>query len=336
MAGIKVIDWLGTLVLTGGLVMFLLGLQFGSATYPWSSATVIGLIVGGCITLILFIPVEWSFARNPIIPMHLFTNISNLAAILVDLFHGVTFTLVAYFLPLYFQSVLGESPLMSGVILLPYVLALSFTSASVGIFLKITGRYVGCIIFGFVLSVLGCGLFYDLPGSKKWVKIILYQIVAGIGIGANFQPPLVALQSNVSIQDNGTVTATFSLIRNVASAIAVVIGSVAFANGMQSQQGQLRSELGPDLASSFSRDNAQANIPLIESLDDHPRNIVRQAFLHAIRNVWIEAVCFAAVGLIVCLFIRNAKLDETHTEVKFGLEGEAERHRIAQEKRKRT
>lgn len=191
--------------------MLLLGLQLGGTTYTWDSSTVICLIVFGIVTFVVFAIVEWYFARHPILPLHLYTNISNLATLLVVFFHGVTFTQASYFLPLYFQSVLGAEPLLSGVWLLPFAISLSMSSMATGIYIKKTGRYLDCIRLGFVLSVLGSGLLYDLPDSTAWAKIILYQIITGIGLGLNFQPPLIALQSNVSPQHNAAATASFSL-----------------------------------------------------------------------------------------------------------------------------
>ncbi|CAI4216044.1 unnamed protein product [Parascedosporium putredinis] len=279
LVGIKLIDWLGTTVLTGGIIMFLLGLQLGSSTHPWNSAIVIGLIVGGIMALILFVPLEWSVVRYPVIPMHLFTNVSNAATIIVNLFHGMAFTQVAYFVPLYFQAVLGASPLGSGVMLLPFVLSLSFTSAAVGLLMKATGNYVWCIRIGFA--------------------------------------------------ENGAATATFSLVRNLASAIGVVIGSVAFANAMDAQQDELVEKLGIALASNFSGNRAQASLLLVERLPESSRAIVRAAFLAAIRDVFLQMVCFVGAGLIACLFIRDVQLDDAHTEVKTGVEGEEERRQIA-------
>jgi hypothetical protein len=330
LAGIKAIDWAGSVAITGGTVMFLLGLQFGGVTYPWSSAVVIALIVAGFVALVLFLAVERFVARYPIVPPHLFSNVSNLAIILVDFFHGTAFTQAAFFLPLYFQAVLDIEPLLSGVLLLPFALSLSLTAAGAGIFLKRTGRYVGCIRLGFAFSVLGCGLLYNLPDSRAWAKIVLYQVILGVGLGANFQPPLVALQSNVPAQDNASATATFSLVRNVSSAIAVVIGSAAFANKMTSEQGMLSGELGDDApAAAFSGNNAQADVFLINTLNSSQQVVVRSAYLTAIQDVWIESVCFSAVGLISCLFIKNIKLDGAHVEVQTGLEGEDARKKIA-------
>ena len=332
-AGLKAIDWAGSATLAGGTLMFLLGLQFGGTVYAWDSTTVICLIVFGIITIMIFIAIERYYARYPIVPVHLYSNASNLAIITTNLFHGIVFTLGTYFLPLYCQSVLGSSPLMSGVLLLPFAIAMSVTTVLSGMYIKRTGRYLDCIRFGFVTLTLGLGLFYDLPNRKTWSKVIIYQIIAGLGVGLIFQPPLIALQSNVPAQDNAAATASFGLMRNVASAIGVVIGSVAVSNKMNDQQSILFQELGASAADLFSGSNAQANVFRIGDLDSAQQKIVHQAFWLSIRNIWTIGVAFAAAGLLVCLLIHHKKLDKTHVVVKTGLAGEEERRRIVMERR---
>lgn len=330
LAGLKAIDWLGSLTITGGTVMLLLGLQFGGTTFPWSSPTVICLIVFGIITIILFVAIESSpFATYPLVPTHLYTSITNLATLFVVFFHGLAFTQGTYFLPMYFQSVLGASPLLSGIWLLPFGVALSLTAVAAGFFLNRTARYNPCIRAGLFVAVLGAGLFYDLPSSRVWAKIIAFQILAGIGLGANFQPPLVALQSHVSPQDNAAATASFTLARNVAAAISVVVGSVAFGNKMAAQQGMLRAALGDELAGLMAGGDAQANLFLVDGLSIAQQEVVRAALYKAVRMIWIETVSFSAAALVACLFISGKKLQDTHVEVRAGLEGEAERRRIA-------
>jgi len=309
--------------------MVLLGLQLGGAVDPWGSAKVIALIVAGIVTWFVFALVEWKVAYYPIVPLHVFSNLSNVAAILVDFFHGVVFTTAAFFLPLYFQAVLGASPLLSGVWILPFAVTMGVSAAGAGVYLKRVGRYLDCIRLGFVLTVVGAGLLYTLPDAESWGKIIGFQLLIGIGVGINFQPPLLALQNNVSAQDNGTATAMFSLVRNFASATAVVVGLAAFTNGMIAQQDALRSSLGSDAAEIFSGNNAQAATSMIASLPAPEQAVLRRAYLTAIRDIWIVTVCFAGAGLITGLFITKRKLGKIHEEVKTGLEGEEARRRIA-------
>ncbi|OJJ88367.1 uncharacterized protein ASPGLDRAFT_31521 [Aspergillus glaucus CBS 516.65] len=225
---------------------------------------------------------------------------------------------------------------MSGVLLLPFAISKSVATVSTGIYLKKTCRYNDCIRVGFILLVLGMGLFYDLPNGKIWSNIIIYQLISGFGVGLIFQPPLIALQSHVPAQYNAAATASFGLVCNVASAIGVVIGSVVFSNRMNAQQDPLRALLGPTTADLFSGSNAQANVPLIENLNDNQKDAVRRAFWVSLRDIWVVGVAFAAAGLVVCFFIGDKKLDKTHVEVKVGLEGEEKRRKITDQQRKRA
>jgi hypothetical protein len=185
--------------MVSGVVMVLLGLEFGGITYPWSSATVLCLIIFGVVVVGLFFLIEWRVAPYPLMPLDLFSKRSNLAALSTCFFHAYVFIAGNYFLPLYFQAVLGATPILSGVYLLPQAVALSFMSMFTGIFIKKTGKYLPLIWCGMALMALGFGLFIDLDVNSSWAKIIIYQIIAGIGVGPNFQSPLIALQSLVPV-----------------------------------------------------------------------------------------------------------------------------------------
>lgn len=197
--GLKAVDWLGSLTMVAGTIMVLLGLEFGGVTFPWNSATVICLIVFGVITIGLFFVVEHRLAPYPLMPLDLFSKRSNMAALGVCFCHAFVFISGSYFLPLYFQAVLGATPILSGVYLLPTALSLSFLSAFTGVFIRKTGQYLPCIWFGLTFMLAGFGTFIDLGPHSSWAKIIIFQIIAGIGVGPNFQSPLIALQSLVPV-----------------------------------------------------------------------------------------------------------------------------------------
>jgi hypothetical protein len=146
--GLKAVDWLGSLTMVGGTIMLLLGLEFGGIVHPWDSAIVLCLIIFGAVVIGLFFLVEWRIAPYPLMPLELFSKRSNLAALGVCFFHSFVFISGNYFLPLYFQAVLGATPILSGVYLLPQALALSFMSMITGITIKKTGKYLPLIWFG--------------------------------------------------------------------------------------------------------------------------------------------------------------------------------------------
>lgn len=336
--GLKAIDWLGSVCIVGGTVMFLLGLEFGGVTFPWDSVTVICLIVFGAFMAVLFALNEWKLAIYPIIPLHIFSKLHNIACLLVCFFHGFVFIGSSYYLPLFFQACLGATPILSGVYTLATALSLSFTSIATGIFIRKTGQYLPAIWFGFLLLTLGNGLFTNLWTTSSWAKIFLYQIVAGIGVGPNFQSPLIALQSNINPRDIASATSTFQFVRNIATSVSVVIGGVVFQNEMQKQGGKLAAELGPSIAKQLSGFNAGASTQMVDKLPEPQRTVIRDAFAHALHYLWIMYVCFAAAGLLCCFMLRRRKLEKKHEQTRTGLEVEkekrAERLRLEEERRK--
>ncbi|KAF1359528.1 MFS general substrate transporter [Lizonia empirigonia] len=307
--GLKAVDWLGSLTMVSGTIMVLLGLEYGGISHPWGSAIVLCLIIFGVVTIVLFFVIEARLAPYPLMPMSIFSKRSNVAALGTCFCHAFVFIPGNYYLPLYFQAVLGATPILSGVYLLPTAIALSIFSIFTGITIRKTGQYRPIIWFGMFMMTL----------------IIIYQVIAGIGVGPNFQAPLIAMQSLVPKRDIATATATFGFVRNLGSAISVVVGSVIFQNEMKSQQGSLRASLGDQTASAFSGGSAGANVGLINSLSGPQKAVARDAFAQSLSKMWILYAVFGALGLLISLLIGVNVLDKQHEETKTGLEVEKER-----------
>ncbi|MCJ1310929.1 hypothetical protein MMC25_004597 [Agyrium rufum] len=337
--GLAAIDWLGSLTVVGGTVMLLFGLEFGGVSHPWNSPIVLCLIIFGVLTIGLFLIIEWKVAKYPVMPLRIFKFRSNIAALGTCFCHGFVFISGSYYLPLYFQSVLGASPLLSGVYLFPFVLSLSFVSAGAGIIIKKTGQYLPLIWGGMLIMTLGFGLYIDLPTDKQWAKIIIFQIIAGIGVGPNFQSPLIALQSLVQPRDIATATATFGFTRNLATSISVVVGGVIFQNGMQKRAATLTKTLGPELAQKLGGGSAGANTDLIAGLTTAQKVVVDKAFTDSLREMWIFYAVIALVGFAVSLLISKQTLSKTHQKTETGLAAQEEGRRLekaAKEEKRRS
>lgn len=85
-------DFIGLLLFTAGLLLFLMGLSWGGQLYPWASAHVIATMVTGIALLLLFVSYGMSSVvlcaepvltgaleaifppKQPLVPMHLFRN----------------------------------------------------------------------------------------------------------------------------------------------------------------------------------------------------------------------------------------------------------------------
>lgn len=320
--GLKTIDWLGAFFVVGGTLMFLFGLEYGGVTYPWDSATVICLIVIGIFTFGLFILTEIYVAKNPVMPVRIICNRSNAASLAACAIQSFAFIGSNYYLPLYFQASLGATPLLSGVYLLALALALSFTSATTGFYIRKTGSFRQPIMFSFILTTVGYGLLINLDAHSSWAKIILYQIVLGLGIGPNFQAPLIALQSGINPKDIGTATSLFAFTRNLFTSISVVIGSVIFQNEF-AKKAASNPGLAPIVASSGG--GPGASIGIVGTLGQPLKGEVQQDFATSLQPVWILYTAISALGIIDWFLIGNQTLSKQHEETKTGLEAERER-----------
>ena len=89
---LRTLDWMGIFLFTAGLVVFLIGLNWGGSSYPWKSGHVLGALFGGFFTLVIFCLWE-AFAglEYPLIPMRLFKNIQYDANVACASFGAVVY-----------------------------------------------------------------------------------------------------------------------------------------------------------------------------------------------------------------------------------------------------
>lgn len=333
--GLHAVDWLGGLAIVGGVIMFLYGFESAGVQHPWNSAFVLCLIIFGAIMIFVFGLIEWKVAKYPIMPTRLFADRSNVAAYSVCFFFGFVFIAESYYLPLYFQTVMGLSPILSGVTLLALVLPLSVTSMAGGIIMKKTGRYREIVWVSGVIFCIGAGLLINLPNRVSWPRVIIYQIIAGIGTGPLFQGPLIALQAHLKGYDTATGTATYGFIRNIATSMSVVLGGVLFQNELRNKRASLERALGPQLASEFAGASFGSSTQRLASLPPAQKQALDSAYASSLSIMWIFYTCFAAALIVASLFITRVELSTTHEKARTGVE-EQERIRREQQEAKRA
>lgn len=200
-------DLIGTILIMSAIVCYLLALQYGGATKPWHSSTVVGLFTGFFLILIAF--ACWQVLqgqRAVITPSLIRPRIVWLNCLYAFFFAGSFYVLV-YYLPIYFQSVAGVSPTISGIRNLPLLLATSVFISISGIVMSVTGTTTLITIPAAAVAALGAGLLYTLDIGSAADKWISYQIIGGIGYGLGFQVPILAVQGSVNPQDLAASTA---------------------------------------------------------------------------------------------------------------------------------
>lgn len=324
LSGVRAIDWTGIFSFLGFTLMVLLGLDFGGAIFPWDSAKVIALLVVGGVMIFVFVYSEARVAKYPLIPLNLFRKRTNVAALCVAFFHGFVFISAEYYMPLFLQSVLSATPLKSGLFLLPFIVTGAIAGVFGGIIIHRTGHFRPLMWIGTFLLCTGFGLFIAFNAHTTVAQAVGFQMVAGLGSGILFEPPLIAVQSQVKQEDVATATSTLSFVRNMALTISVVIGGSIFQNSMNGRASFLRAAgLPQHLLDELSGESAMANVMLPSRLDNPVWKLAaKKAFSYAMRNMWITYTVVAFLGVVASIFIEKAHLGTEHTETVTGLKKE--------------
>ncbi|KAF3391904.1 Efflux pump mlcE [Talaromyces pinophilus] len=127
---VRELDIGGFVLFASTCIMFLLALNWGSSTYPWKSATVIGLICGSLVTACIFAVWQRRRGDRAMIPPTIISNRLVLFGCLVSGFQMGALALLAYYLPLWLQIVKDASPTNSGVMTLPSAISQALGSRS--------------------------------------------------------------------------------------------------------------------------------------------------------------------------------------------------------------
>ncbi|KAK4032620.1 putative efflux pump gsfJ [Parachaetomium inaequale] len=223
-------DLLGTFLMTGCVVCYILAVQYGGAKFAWSSSVVIGLLVGFALIAAAFVALELFLGERAMMPPRLMKNSAVVSSSLFAFFFfGSYFTLV-YYLPIYFQSIDNVSPTDSGVRNLPLILTVSILTIVSGFVLRNPKLAIPSLVGGAALAIVGDGLLCTLDVDTSSGKWIGYQVITGIGVGAALQVPIIAVQGACDPKDMSSVTSIILFFQTVGGAFFVSAAESAFVN----------------------------------------------------------------------------------------------------------
>lgn len=200
-------DPVGIVLAMGGITCFLLALQYGGVTYPWNSGVVIGLLVGFGLLVIALVGWEIWLGDYAMMPPRLYKQRSLTAPAAYQFFFMGSYLVLLYYLPIYFQSILGASPIQSGINNLPLVLTAAVFALVGGIVVMKTGRPQQVMFVGSMLTTVAMGLIYTLDIDTSTGKWVGYQIFVGCSMAFAIMHGVTIAQANVGPEDLAAVTA---------------------------------------------------------------------------------------------------------------------------------
>ncbi|KAF4637551.1 hypothetical protein G7Y89_g520 [Cudoniella acicularis] len=224
------LDPLGTLCFLPSIVCLILALQWGGSQYAWSNARIIVLLVLFAILLTCFIIIQIWKGEQATVPPHVFKQRSIVCGFIFSICLGSSMALMTYYLPIWFQAILGVDALHSGYEILPFLLSLTATALVAGFTVSKLGYYVPHMILSSVFMSIGAGLMTTFTPSTPKAQWIGYQILFGIGSGLGAQQTNVAAQAVLPRKDIAIGSALMMFGSQMSGAIFVPIGQSVFEN----------------------------------------------------------------------------------------------------------
>ncbi|KAJ7661600.1 major facilitator superfamily domain-containing protein [Mycena polygramma] len=294
-------DFVGLFLFVGGVVCLLLG--FNQSQNGWDRPATIALLVVGCATLIFGVFFESWTKRSPIIPPRLFKTRTTGLIFFTVFFHSFAFFSAAFYLPLYFQ-ILGASATKSGVLIIPFSLLSSLTSGLGGYIVSRMGDYRPVMWISYAVMAIGYGLMIMLDERSSIAVQIIYPLIAGIGLGALFLPPLIGLQAAMPVKDMATSSTTFGLFRTLGSTIGISVGQAIW-SGVLRQRISKIPNLTLDLSGAALADSAR-QIQFIQP--ESVRQQVLHAYTKGVSAIWLVNTPIICVCFIAVLFLKKYSL----------------------------
>ena len=196
-----------------------------------------------------------------------------------------------YYLPFYFQSVLGTTAQQSGIRNLPYLMALLLAPMISGSMITVVGYYVPFMWAGAMLMTIGSGLLFTLSTNTSSAQWIGYQFLAAFGAGICRQIAFSAVPLVLAKDDLATASALVAFCNSLGPTLAIGIGQSIFTNKLTGKIAQLP---GIDVAAVVN--GGAYGLSAIVSGSQLPA--VRQAFNFALTRAF--ALSIASAGAALC------------------------------------
>jgi len=319
------LDFPGAITIALGLAL----LTFGFLRIPaigfnnWQIYCSFG---AGILLLVAFIFIEIK-SKHPMMPLHLFTNLTFSGSNLLTFFLYAGLGAGMLFLSLNLVQVQGYSQLQSGLTFLPFTVLMITIARYAGSladkrgprFLLITGPAIagaGLLFLSFVKQTAGPSAYFTtfLPGV----------IILGLGMSFTVAPLTAAVMGSVSDQFSGTASGVNNAISRIANVFAYAIfGALAvlfFSGALADHVKDLpiaTSEKQAVIAQAADLGNAKVPTNITGENKNAVEKIYHEGFIAAYSMIMKISAALGFLGaLMAFVFIRNTAVKKGNTPKK--------------------
>ncbi|MBO4205279.1 DHA2 family efflux MFS transporter permease subunit [Micromonospora echinofusca] len=227
-------DFVGMLMLSPGLALFLYGVSSLPEAGTFADAEVWLPMVVGAALVVAF--VLYSFKpRHPLLDLRLFAN-RNLTIASVTLFvFIIAFMGAGLLFPSYFLQVRGETTLTAGLLMAPQGIGAMLTMPIAGMLAdKVpVGRTVP---FALVLIAAGFFTFTQLDADTSYVLLCGSLFVMGLGMGGTMMPIMTSALRTLHANEVARGSTLVNILQQIGGSVGAAVMSVILTNELNGSQ----------------------------------------------------------------------------------------------------
>jgi EmrB/QacA subfamily drug resistance transporter len=296
-------DVWGFITVAIGLVTLLLAFSEG-ASWGWSSYRVLILMVGGLLSLALFVTIELE-VDHPLLNLEVFRSAAYTTSLIIMgvMMTGMFATL--FYIPLFLQVGQGYQALDTGLLLLPQALVMAVLMPISGrLYDKIGPRWL--VVSGLLVAAFGSyGLARINPDMTR-EEVVMWMCIRAAGVGM----AMMSIMTGGLASLNPHMTNSGSAINTVVQRVSAALGLAALTAMATAQQAQL-TQGRADLLEGTS--GHAAHMPLLQLFGLYRRTQV-SVLADSYSNVFILTAAVTAAAALGALLLRSGPAQHTGSE----------------------
>lgn len=313
------VDFVGNMILILSSLSVLFALTDGGSKYDWNTYNIIVPLVLGLFGFVVFPFYEASrFCIEPVMPNRLFNSRTSVVIAICTFVNSVILYWVVYFLPVYFQVVLGSTPARAGVQVIPMtVIGIPGAAISVVVLAK-WGKYRILHKIGFGIMTIGLGLFTLQNQHTTTAQWVIYQVIPALGSGMVLNTMLPAFQAGLKETDQAAATAAWSFIRTLGCIWGVAIPAAVFNNRFQKLSYRITDVATRELLS-HGHAYQYGSRDFVNSFPEPLKSQIVGVYSDSLRVVWFVALGISAIPFLLSFGEEQIKLRK-ELDTEYGLE----------------
>lgn len=304
------LDWVGMLLFTIGSTAIALPLSWAGSLYSWSSWRTLLPLILGLIALVILAVYE-AYPQQPMFPHRLFRRRSTVAVLVAATVHGACFYSIIQYSPLFFQSVIQQTPFRAAISVLPACVCVVAFSILGVLAIEFARRYRLIVFVNSVLVSVGLGLWALWRHDSSPALLYGTQVVPCIGLGVLFMALTIPMTASVeNADDMGLAAGILVSFRLFGALLGLAVSSAIF-EAVFSQHIVNLGSLPSEIASLLDSSNAIGYIPELRSANISTEVLdgVLEAYRGALMAVFLALVGISALGLLAAVFIPELTLE---------------------------